>query len=90
MKHPTRYVSGRARKVSRGRRAISRRVSGAVKRMRNDPSIRKILIELLRHLAEFAARAVLLTAMNRCLQSGVSVRGPAQVLPLRPKSFPAF
>ena len=48
MKHPARHVSRNLRKVSRGRRELSRQVSAAVKKMKDDPSFQQLLRELVK------------------------------------------
>jgi hypothetical protein len=85
MKHPTRHVSLRFRKVQRGQRALSRQVSRIAKRIREDPAFRKMLVELVKHVAEIAARAVVTLAVNRCLRTGLAAREQARVIPIRLK-----
>jgi hypothetical protein len=83
MKHPARHVSQHLRRVRRGQQALSRQILRTAKRIREDPAFRKVMTELLKHLAELVARAVILSAVNRCLRAGLSAR--AQVIPIRPK-----
>ena len=85
MKHPARHVSRHLRRVRRGQQAFSRQVLHTAKKIREDPAFRKLLAELLRHLAELVARAVVLSAVNRCLRAGLSAREQARVIPIRPK-----
>jgi uncharacterized membrane protein YcjF (UPF0283 family) len=85
MKHPARHISRRLLKVQRGQRAFCRNVSHIAKRIREDPAFRKLLAELLKHVAEIAARAVVMLAVNRCLRAGLSAREHALVIPIRPK-----
>jgi hypothetical protein len=85
MKHPARHISQHLRRVRRGQQAFSRQVLHTAKRITEDPAFRKLMTELLKHLAELVARAVVLSAMNRCLRAGLSAREHAQVIPIRPK-----
>jgi DNA-binding transcriptional regulator/RsmH inhibitor MraZ len=85
MKDPARHVSRHLRRVRRGQQAFSRQVLHTARRIREDPEFRKLMTELLRHLAELVARAVILSAVNRCLRAGLSAREHAQVIPIRPK-----
>ena len=78
MKHPTRYVSRRLQKVSRGRRALSRQVAVTVGKLQNDPAFRKLVGEITRHLIELLIRITII----QCMSPG---RVPAQVIPFRPK-----
>ena len=82
MKHPARHVSRNLRKVSRGRRQVSRQVSAAVKKVKSDPSFQHLLRELAKRAVEIAIRIVLLSAWNRCIRSGGE---QARVIPFRPK-----
>lgn len=85
MKHPARHVSRRLRKVRKGQRALSRQVSRTATMIRADPACRRVLVELLKHVAEIAARAMVMLAVNRCLRAGLSSRGQARVIPIRLK-----
>ena len=85
MKDPARHVSRHLRRVRRGQQAFPRQVLHTARRIREDPAFRKLLAELLRHLAELVARAVILSAVNRCLRAGLSAREHAQVIPIRLK-----
>jgi DNA-binding transcriptional regulator/RsmH inhibitor MraZ len=58
MKHPARHVSRQLRRVRRGQQAFSRQVLHTARRIREDPAFRKLMTELLKHLAELVARAV--------------------------------
>jgi hypothetical protein len=82
MKDPTRYVSGRVQKVSRGRRALSRQAAVAVKKLQNDPSFRKLITEITRYLIELAIRITVVSAVNQCIRPGGE---QARVVPFRPK-----
>ena len=85
MKDPARHVSRHLRRVRRGQQTFSRQVLHTAKRIREDPAFRKLLAELLRHLAELVARAVVWSAVNRCLRAGLSAREQARVIPIRLK-----
>jgi hypothetical protein len=78
MKHPTHCVSRRLQKVSRGRRALSRKVEEATKKLRDDPSFRKLVGEITRQLIELLIRITII----QCMRPG---RELAQVVPFRPK-----
>ena len=78
MKHPTRHISRRMRQVSRGRRALSRQVLEATKKLKDDPSFRKLVGEIARHLIELLIRITII----QCMRPG---REQAQVVPFRPK-----
>ena len=82
MKHPARHVSRNLRKVSRGRRELSRQVSAAVKNMKDDPSFQQLLRELMKRAVEIAIRILIINATDRCLRS---VSEQARVIPFRPK-----
>jgi hypothetical protein len=79
MKHPIRYVSGRLQRVSRGRRALSRQAAVAVKKLKEDPSFRKLAEEITRHLIKLFIRITVI----QCIRSGSD---QARVVPFRPKS----
>jgi hypothetical protein len=81
MKHPARHISQHLRRVRRGQQAFSRQVLHTAKRITDDPAFRKLMTELLRHLAEL----VVLSVVNRCLRAGLSGREPARVIPIRLK-----
>jgi hypothetical protein len=85
MKHPARHVSRHLRRVRRGQQAFSRKILQTAKGIREDPTLRKLMTELLKHLAELVARAIVLSAVNRCLHAGPSAREHARVIPVRPK-----
>ncbi len=85
MKDPARHVSRHLRRVRRGQQAFPRQVLHTARRIREDPAFRKVMTDLLKHLAELVARAVILSAVNRCLRAGLSAREHAQVIPIRPK-----
>jgi hypothetical protein len=80
MKHPERHVSRNLRKVCRGRRKLSRQVSLAVKKMKDDPSFRRLITEITKHLIELAIRITVISVVNECIRPG-----RAQVVPFRPK-----
>jgi len=80
MKHPVRHVSRSLRKVCRGRRELSRQVSAAVKKMKDDPSFRRLITEITKHLIELAIRITVISAVHQCIRPG-----RAQVVPFRPK-----
>ena len=82
MKHPTRYVSSRMQRVNRGRRALSRQAAVAVKTLTNDPSFRRLITEITRHLLELAIRVTVVAAMNQCMRPG---RDQGRVVTLRPR-----
>ena len=85
MKHPARHISQHLRRVRRGQQAFSRQVLHTAKRIGKDPAFRKLMTELLKHLAELVARAVIVSAVNRWLRARVSTREQARVIPIRPK-----
>jgi DNA-binding transcriptional regulator/RsmH inhibitor MraZ len=85
MKHPARHVSRHLRRVRRGQQALSRQILHTAKRIGEDPAFRKLVTELLKHLAELVARAVVVSAVNRCLRAGLSAREQARVIPIRLK-----
>jgi hypothetical protein len=80
MKNPTRYVSSRMRRVNRGRKTLSRQAAVAVKILRNDPSFRRLITEITRHLVELAIRITVISVLKQCIRPG-----PAQVVQFRPK-----
>ena len=82
MKHPVHHVSRNLRKVSRGRRELSRRVSAVVKRMECDPAFQHLLRELAKRAVEIVIRILIITATDRCLRSSGE---QARVIPLHPK-----
>jgi hypothetical protein len=82
MKHPTRYVSNRMQRVSRGRRALARQAAVAVNKLQTDPSYRKLINEVTRHLVELAIRLIVISAVNQCIRPG---REQGRVVTLRPK-----
>jgi hypothetical protein len=81
MKHPARYVSKRLRQVKRGRRALSREVSCAARKMKEDPLVRKVLTEVAHHFLGITLRILALSAVNQCVRIG----GSAQVISIRSK-----
>ena len=85
MKHPTRHISERLRKVSRGRQALSREITCTVKRINDDPSFRKLAKEIARHLVEIVVRVVVLSAVNQWVRASLPSRQETRVLPIRPK-----
>jgi hypothetical protein len=85
MKHPARHVSRSLRKVSRGRRELSRQVSLAVKKMKDDASFGMLIKEITNRLIELVIRITVISAVNQCIRSG---REQAQVVPFRPKLVP--
>jgi DNA-binding transcriptional regulator/RsmH inhibitor MraZ len=85
MKHPVRHVSRHLRRVRRGQQAFSRQILHTAKRITEDPAFRKLVTELLKQLAELVARAVVVSAVNRCLRAGLAAREQARVVPIRPK-----
>jgi hypothetical protein len=85
MKHPARHISQHLRRVRRGQQAFSRQILRTAQRITEAPAFRKVMTDLLRHLAQLVARAVVLSAMNRCLRAGLFAREHAQVIPIRPK-----
>jgi hypothetical protein len=85
MKHPARHVSRHLRRVRRGQQAFSRQVLHTAKRIREDPTLRRLMTELLKHLTELVARAFVSLAVNRCLRAGLSTPEQARVIPIRPK-----
>ena len=85
MKHPTRHMSLRLRKVSRGRQALSREITCTVKKIKDDPSFRTLANEIARHLLEIVVRVVVLSAVNQWVRASLSSRQDARVLPIRPK-----
>jgi len=85
MKHPTRHISERLRKVSRGRQALSREITCTVKRIKDDPSFRKLAAEIARHLVEIVVRVVVLSAVNQWVRASLPSRQETRVLPIRPK-----
>jgi DNA-binding transcriptional regulator/RsmH inhibitor MraZ len=85
MKHPARHISQHLRRVRRGQQAFSRQILHTAKRIGEDPAFRKLVTELLKHLAELVARAVVVSAVNRCLRAGLSAREQARVIPIRLK-----
>jgi hypothetical protein len=87
MKHPARYISKRVRRVRRGRVALSREVSRTAKKLREDPSFRKLMAELAKHLAEFAIRIFVISVVNQCVRTGVPER---KVTPIRPRPAAGF
>jgi hypothetical protein len=82
MKHPTRYVSRRVREVTRGRQALDRQASAAVRKIREDPKFQELLTELTRYLVELAIRIVIFSVVNRCLRPR---RPHSRVVSFRPK-----
>ena len=74
MKHPTRHISARLRKVSRGRQALSREITCTVKRINDDPSFRKLAKEIARHFAEIVVRVVVLSAVNQWARASLPSR----------------
>ena len=85
MKHPAWHVSRSLRKVSRGRRELSRQVFLAVKKMKNDPALRRLINEITRYVIELVIRLTVISVVNQCIRSG---REQAQVVPFRPKLVP--
>jgi hypothetical protein len=85
MKHPTRHISGRLQKVSRGRQVLSREITRTVKRIKNDPLLQRLATELTKHLAEMVLRVVVLSAVNQCLRTRLPAREQTRVVPIRPK-----
>ena len=80
MKHPNRYISSQMQQVIRGRRVLSRQAAVAVKMLKNDPSFRRLMTEIVRHLIELAIRITVISVLNQYLRPG-----PAQVVQFRPK-----
>lgn len=85
MQHPTRHISQRLRKVSRGRQALSREITRTVERIKDDPLFRKLATELARHLIEIVVRVVVVSTVNDCLRPRLPARDPTRVIPIRPK-----
>jgi hypothetical protein len=83
MKNSTRHISKRLRKVKRGREAVSREVSRAVRKLKQDATFRKLVAEVGKHLAELAIRVFVFSLLNQCVRSGASER--AQLIPIRRK-----
>jgi hypothetical protein len=86
MKHPTRHMRTSLYKVKRGRRAVGRHVSRISTKIQEDPSVRKVLAELAKHLLELAIRVVVFSVVNRCVRANVSTPERARVIPFN-RSF---
>jgi hypothetical protein len=82
MKHATRYVANRMRRVNRGRRAVSRQAAVVVKKLQQEPAFRRLVTEITRHLIELAIRITVMSIVNQCIQPG---REQARVFTLRPR-----
>jgi len=51
-----------------------------VKKMKDDPSFRRLITEITKHLIELAIRITVISVVNECIRPG-----RAQVVPFRPK-----
>jgi len=83
MKHPMRHLSRNVRKVRRGRKVASRKVTRVVRKLTGDPWTKRRLRELGEWFFEQLLRVMIISAINRVLRCRRAA--PGRVMHLRPR-----